>query len=106
MSTLIIDGCNHVNDIVSSDSQLTLELSKFWETELIGIADHKPHAVYQFPPEILFNWEKGRYQTGLPWKSEVRPLSNCHSVCVNRLNQLYKRLSTNEPTLKVLLISN
>ena len=52
VSTLIIDGCNHVNDIVSSDSQLTLELSKFWETELIGIADHKPHAVNQFPPEF------------------------------------------------------
>ena len=45
VSTLIIDGCDHINHIQCSDSQLTQELSKFWETESICIAGHKPHVI-------------------------------------------------------------
>ena len=100
VSTLIIDGCDHVDRVQCSDSQLTQELSKFWETESIGITGHKSCTTEQFPPEILFNWKDGRYQIGLPWKSDVRPLSDCHSLCVDRLNQLYKRLSKKEPILR------
>ena len=48
----------------------------------------------------MFDWENDRYQNGLPWKSDARPLSDCHSLCVKRLNQLYKRLSKNKPILK------
>ena len=44
---------------------------------------------------IKFEWSTGRYEATLPWRSEVRPLSNCHFLCVNKLNQLFKRLSKN-----------
>jgi len=93
VSTFIIDGDDQVNPIESSDVQLIQDLSRFWETELIGIAENKMGMAKEFHPKITFEWTHGRYEVTLPWKSEIRPLSNCHSLCVNRSNQLYKRLS-------------
>ena len=98
VSTLVIDGSDHVNPVEGSDGQLFQDLSKFWETESIGIVDQTPCVIEQFPKVILFNWTIGRYEIVLPWKSDVRPLSNCHALCVNRLNQLYKRLHKNRST--------
>ena len=100
VSTLIIDESDNVSTKTYSDHQLVQDLNKFWDTEAIGIIDHKQQSLDWFPPEIVFDWEGRRYQVTLPWKSDTRPLSNCYSVCVGRLNQLYKRLTKSELLLK------
>ena len=83
-----------------SDNQLTQDLSKFWDTEAIGIFDSNQETTDQFPPGLLFDWESCRYQVTLLWKSDTKPLSDCHALCVGRLNQLYKRLRKGELILK------
>ena len=37
VSALIIDGGDNINTMEYSDNQLTQDLSKFWDTEAIGI---------------------------------------------------------------------
>ena len=97
VSTLIIEGDGNLE---YSDNQLTQDLSRFWDTEAIGIFESKQKMIDPFPPGLVFDWEGCRYQVTLPWKSDTRPLSDCHALCVGRLNQLYKRLMKGESILK------
>ena len=64
-----------------SDNQLTQDLSKFWDTEAIGIFNSNQETTDQFPPGHIFDWESCRYQVTLPWKSDTRPLSDCYALC-------------------------
>lgn len=97
ISTLNIKGDGNME---YSDNQLTQDLSKFWDTEAIGIFDSNQETTDQFPPGHIFDWESCRYQVTLPWKSDTRSLSDCHALCVGHLNQLYKRLRKGELILK------
>ena len=57
VSTLIIDGDESVSAMEYSDNQLAQDLSRFWNTETIGIVDIKQQSIEQFPPELVFDWE-------------------------------------------------
>ena len=91
ISTLIIDGCIDA-ELLDHTDQLSQALCRFWDTEAIGVVDQCNLAHDDFPPELTFDWRGGRYQVGLPWKSNLRPNSTCYSLCVGRLNQLYRCL--------------
>lgn len=97
---IIDDGDNSSTIGYSDNNQLAQDLSKFWDTEAIGVIDCKQQLLDQFPPEIVLDWANRRYQVTLPWKSDIRPLSDCYFLCVGRLNQLYKRLTRCELILK------
>ena len=64
------------------------DLSRFWDTEAIRIFDCKQETIDQFPLGLVFDWEGCVYQVTLPWKSDTRPLSDSHALCVGRLSQL------------------
>jgi len=74
VSTLVIDGSDHVNPVEGSDGQLFQDLSKFWETESIGIVDQTPCVIEQFPKVILFNWTIVRYEIKVRCKTIIKLL--------------------------------
>ena len=99
ISTLIIDGCIDA-ELPEHTDQLSQALCQFWDTEAIGVVDQCNSAHDDFPPELTFDWRGGRYLVGLTWKSNLRPNSTCYSLCVGRLNQLYRRLKKSGSLLK------
>ena len=97
--TLIIDGCIDA-ELPEHTNQLSKALYQFWDTEAIGVVDQCNSAHDYFPPELTFDWRGGRYQVGLPWKSNLKPNSTCCSLGVGRLNQLYRCLKKSGSLLK------
>ena len=63
VSTLIIEGNGNLE---YSDNQLTQNLSRFWDTEVIDIFESKQKMIDPFPPGLVFDWEGCRYQVTLP----------------------------------------
>ena len=98
-SVLIIDGSTDGESPEHTD-QLSQVLNQFWDSEAIGVVDQCKLTQDDFPPELTFDWRGGRYQVSLPWKSSIRLNLNCYSLCVGRLNQLYRRLKKKRSLLK------
>lgn len=81
ISNLVIEGAESTND----HSDLTAELCRFWETELIGIVE-RPQENTSFV-DLKYDWTLGRYQVTLPWKTDFRPQSSGYEISMARLNQ-------------------
>ena len=58
----------------SREVELVNVLHHFWETESIGIKETAAEGFNNvFPPDVVFDCERGRHQVSLPWKLDIRP---------------------------------
>ena len=68
---------------------------------VFGISSHYDNepttGVESFPPQISYDFLRGHYKVGLPWKLSKPECTN-YGLCVKRLNQLKSRL-LREPLL-------
>ena len=80
-----------------SDTSLSEELKRFWETEAIGITDDPEYTDIdsQFLPSMNFDVKQGRYEVSLPWKANCKPSSTNYNICLFRLQHLRSRLKMN-----------
>ncbi len=76
--------CLNNTHVLRLDIALRKEVSKFWETESIGIVPESDDSVHQ---QFLENikMKDGRYEVSLPWKDKHPTLPDNHSLTCTRL---------------------
>jgi hypothetical protein len=94
-SNLILAGECIDNSHAQTDSNgdLTTALSRFWETESIGIKSIEEAGSpdgSDFLKDIRFTGE--RYEVGLPWIEDRPEIGNDFDLCYNRLKLLHRKL--------------
>jgi hypothetical protein len=96
-SNLILAGECIDNSHIQTDSNgdLTTALSRFWETESIGIKSIEEGSRgnpdgSNFLKDIRFTGE--RYEVGLPWIEDRPEIGNDFDLCYNRLKLLHRKL--------------
>jgi len=68
---LIIEGHGEVESL-NQGIDLTGELQRFWDTEVIGITETVTDPEKSLPfTEIAYDWNIGRYKVKLLWKADL-----------------------------------
>ena len=80
--------------------ELTDAMSKFWNTESIGILEPNQQSTEKyFFRDVQYDESKKRYQVSFPRKDSCIPASNGYLSCVKRLRQVYSPLKSDEVPL-------
>ena len=91
-STNLLVRSTHILRIHTTpvEESLDHQLQKFWDLEIMGVAEQEPSVQESFTQSI--RQVEGRYEVQLPWKPTHKPLPTNLHLCKKRLQSLLNKL--------------